>query len=194
MATRLFLVRHGQTTADAGCFVGSTDLGLSGQGLERLARVSSHVNCLEDWYCSPMIRTRQTLDKLAEFDSTVTRVTHDSRLREIDFGRWEMQTFAEIAATDPELLAGWQQYLDFSFPKGESVADFVCRVQEMLDSLCALDKESVGVMTHGGVIRTMICLSLGLSPRNYLLFDVAPASLCILDVYSDGAILKGLNL
>ncbi|MCW5210022.1 histidine phosphatase family protein, partial [Desulfobulbus sp. US1] len=53
---------------------------------------------------------------------------------------------------------------------------------------------TVAVVTHGGVIRTMICLALGISPRNYLLFDVQPASLTVLDLFSEGGVLRGLNL
>ncbi|MCI5126825.1 MAG: histidine phosphatase family protein [Candidatus Electrothrix sp. AR5] len=160
-----------------------------------------NVDC---WYCSPMLRTRQTLQHLRHLKFKVGEPVYDERLREIDFGRWELQTFAAIAAKDKDQLAAWNQYLDFSFPEGEAVAAFIQRVEAMLAVFSGMGNSTgtstntsvntVAVVTHGGVIRTMICLALGISPRNYLLFDVQPASLTVLDLFSEGGVLRGLDL
>ncbi|MDU9050548.1 MAG: histidine phosphatase family protein [Candidatus Electrothrix sp. Rat3] len=201
MPTRLLLLRHGPTSAPSGCFAGSSDVPLSGQGLTRLENMSAQLKDVNCWYCSPMLRTRQTLQYLQEKVCSAREPLYDERLREIDFGRWELQTFADIAAKDEELLAGWNQYLDFSFPEGEVVSAFIQRVETMLavfsrmgNSRNSTGINTVAVVTHGGVIRTMICLALGISPRNYLLFDVQPASLTVLELFSEGGVLRGLNL
>ncbi|MCI5223421.1 MAG: hypothetical protein D3924_12285 [Candidatus Electrothrix sp. AR4] len=194
MSTRLFLLRHGPTAAPKGCFVGGSDVPLSGQGLSRLETLIRHLKEVDQWYCSPMLRTRQTLEQLRRNGCSTNHPLHDARLREIDFGRWEMKSFAEIASADGELLEGWNQYLDFVFPEGEAVRDFTQRVREMLAVFVADDSESIAVMTHGGIIRTMICLALGISARNYLLFDVRPASLTVLELFSEGGVLRSLNL
>jgi broad specificity phosphatase PhoE len=139
-----------------------------------------------------MLRASQTLDCLRHCGTE--HPIYDERLREIDFGNWEMKTFAEIAAADPAKVAAWQEYTNFVFPDGEAVTDFVLRVREVLEFLTT-SSGNVGVVTHGGVIRTMICMVLGLPVRNYLLFDVQPASLTILEVFSGGSgVLRGLNL
>ncbi|MCI5209614.1 MAG: histidine phosphatase family protein [Candidatus Electrothrix sp. ATG2] len=194
MSTRLFLLRHGPTSAPSGCFVGSSDVVLSGQGLARLDNITAQLKDIDCWYCSPMLRTRQTLEHLRNLGCPVSKPVYDQRLREVDFGRWELQTFADIAAKDEEQLAAWNQYLDFVFPQGEAVPAFLQRVGAMLELFSSLENKTVAVMTHGGVIRTMICLSLGLSPRNYLLFDVQPASLTVLHLFSEGGVLEGLNI
>jgi len=193
-STRLHLLRHGPTVAPKGYFVGSTDVPLSGQGLSRLAGLTTHLQTVDCWYCSPMLRTKQTFDRLRESGCPVNSPVYDQRLREIDFGRWEMRTFAEIAAADPGGVEEWNQYPDFAFPEGESVPDFIQRTKEMLTIFTAADCKNIAVMTHGGIIRTMICLALGLSVRNYLLFEVQPASLTILELFSEGGILRGLNI
>ena len=141
-----------------------------------------------------MLRTRQTLERLRQEGCPADHPVYDERLREIDFGRWELQSYADIAAKDDEQLAAWEQYLNFIFPEGEAVSAFIERVEAMLAIFSGSEHHAVGVMTHGGVIRTMICLALGISPRNYLLFDVQPASLTILDLFSEGGVLRGLNL
>lgn len=194
MATQLYLMRHGPTIAAAGSLVGSTDVPLSGQGLERLTTLTGHRRDVDLWYCSPMLRTRQTVDALQHNGCDIGEIRYDARLREIDFGRWEMKTFSDITASDPDCISGWNRYMDFVFPEGEAVNDFIRRVQEMLDLFTSTGSDRIVAMTHGGVIRTMICLALGISARNYLLFDVQPASLTILELFEEGGVLKALNL
>jgi broad specificity phosphatase PhoE len=198
MPIRLFLLRHGPASAPPGCFAGSSDIPLSGQGLARLDNIRAQLKDVDCWYCSPMLRTRQTLEYLQQKGCSAREPLYDERLREIDFGRWELQTFADIAAQDEELLPAWNQYLDFTFPEGEAVTAFIQRVGSMLTVFSGMETSTgtntVAVVTHGGVIRTMICIALGISPRNYLLFDVQPASLTVLELFSEGGVLRGLNL
>lgn len=193
MPTRLFLLRHGPTSAPPGCFVGSSDVPLSGQGLARLDSIKIQLQDVDYWYCSPMLRTRQTLEYLQHKGCSTGESFYDERLREINFGRWELQTFADIAQ-DQEQLAAWNAYLNFVFPQGEAVAAFIARVEAVLAMFNESEHDTVAAVTHGGVIRTMICLALGISPRNYLLFDVQPASLTVLELFSEGGVLRGLNL
>ena len=49
------------------------------------------------------------------------------------------------------------------------------------------------LVTHGGVIRAMICRLLGLPPRDYLLFDTRCASLSVVDIFDGKGVLAGLN-
>ncbi len=192
--SRLYLLRHGPTTAPKGCFVGSTDVPLSGRGLSRLQGAVTPLQAVDCWYCSPMLRTRQTLKYLRQHGCPVHNPVYDERLREIDFGRWEMQTFAEIASADPQGIEAWNRYPDFTFPTGEAVPAFIRRAEEMLAVFSTANSGSICAVTHGGIIRTMICLALGLSVRNYLLFAVEPASLTVLELFTEGWILRGLNV
>ncbi|MEA2114975.1 MAG: histidine phosphatase family protein [Thermodesulfobacteriota bacterium] len=194
MATQLYLLRHGSTDVEPGTLVGSTDVGLNGKGLARLAEFGRQLEDVEVWYCSPMLRTRQTLDELRRHISIRQEISYDDRLREIDFGRWEMLSFAGISKLDPDLIDSWTRHTDFVFPGGEAVAGFCERVETMLQLFMAHDAEKIAVITHGGVIRTLICLALGISVRNYLLFEVQPASLTVFELFDKGGVLKGLNL
>ena len=116
---RLFLLRHGRTAAPAGCLVGSTDLPLSGQGLAELTALLPHLQTAETWYCSPLQRASQTLTCLQEQGCQIAQPRYDARLREIDFGAWEMKTFTEIAAADSDKISAWQEdYEHFVFPEG----------------------------------------------------------------------------
>ncbi len=194
MVTQLYLLRHGPAAVESGLLVGSTDVGLNGKGLVRLGSLNRQLADVDVWYCSPMLRARQTLASLRQHINIKQEILYDDRLREIDFGRWEMQSFADISRADPDLIDSWTDYTNFVFPEGEAVAAFCKRIETMLELFTARNRGKIGVITHGGVIRTLICLALGIPVRNYLLFDVQPASLTVLELFDDGGVLKGLNI
>lgn len=197
MASRLLLIRHAAIEgAERPLLIGASDLPAGPQGLRDLQGLAGALARFnpEAWFCSPLLRARQSIARLGEFCETAQEFVLDERLREIHFGRWELKSFAEIAAMDQDLIPGWAEYEAFTFPGGESVATFCERVAGVLADLRASFCREIAVVAHGGVIRTLICLALGLSPKNYLLFDVRPGTLAVLDLHPDGAVLAGLNL
>jgi broad specificity phosphatase PhoE len=117
----------------------------------------------------------------------------DAALREIEFGEWEGLTFEEMARRGPERLAGWAAFArDFAFPGGERLGDFLDRVALLARRLASLDRPAT-LIAHGGVIRTLLCLLLGLDPRHSLLFRVDYASMTQVDLFGDRGVLVRLN-
>lgn len=180
----LLLLRHGSVGRQwEGRYIGSTDLGLSEEGSAQLRGVGAR---LRDWapvgrcYCSPMPRTRQTAAALSSSLSGPPEIVDD--LREVDFGRWEGKSFAEISASDPELVSRWAELAPgFAFPDGESVSGFLVRVWKFADRVAG-EPGTTLVVTHGGVVRAMLCRLLGLDHKHALAFDIAPGSLCVVKV------------
>lgn len=191
MIQQLHLLRHAETIAPSGVLVGSTDVALSNKGVlqarELASKLPKDIVCL----CSPLLRARQTLEHLQE-RGVALKATLEDRLREIDFGDFEMKQFAEIVNSGAD-IDGWTEYTSFVFPNGESVAGFTLRLKELLTELQEDGAEELLLLTHGGVVRTMICLALGLDVKNYLLFNVDYASWSTVEIYSDGGILTALN-
>ncbi|HYW79396.1 MAG TPA: histidine phosphatase family protein, partial [Thermoguttaceae bacterium] len=140
-------------------------------------------------FVSPM---RRAVETAGAFDHALQ---HDPDLREIDFGRWEGRSFDEISASDRESqIDRWSRFdPQFSFPDGESLGKFVTRIAQAADRLASDASDTVVAITHGGVIRTMICHLLGLEPKNYLLFDVKPASITTIDLFDGRGVLTGLG-
>ena len=188
----VFLLRHGDTGRQ-GCYIGSTDIPLSKNGALQISRTAALLQRenVSRVFCSPMQRCRETWERLrldcpCEFRES---------LREVDFGRWEGKTFSEIEAGDEPLVAAWAQDPEhFSFPGGESLAGFRRRVAACLELILGATDQRLLVVTHGGVIRHLLCLMLGLPAEKYLAFAVMPGSFCSLQVYSEGCVLTGLNL
>lgn len=188
------LLRHAETAVQhAGRFVGSTDLPLAPEGRRKAALLASGIASTRPsrLVCSPLLRARQTAEPLGEALGIVPEIDPD--LREIDFGRWEGMTFEAIREADPEAVARWTRFEpDFAFPDGESIERFLARIRRAAKRLAEGDGPSVLAVTHGGVIRAMICHLLGLSPRRYVSFDVRPATLTKIAVYDGGGVLSGL--
>ena len=49
------------------------------------------------------------------------------------------------------------------------------------------------VVTHGGVIRTMLCCLLGLELQKYVAFDVGYAALAVIDLFDGRGVLTALK-
>ena len=194
MTKRLMLVRHGDLGEGyRGRYVGSTDLPLAAEGRRQAAALAGGIRRLAGTHflCSPLLRTRETVQvALGEGGA----FTIDDDLREIDFGRWELMSFAEIAAADPAAVDRWAALEnDFTFPGGESIGAFRKRVGAVADRIAADPAETVVAFTHGGVIRLLICHFLGLEYRRYLLFDVRPGSISEIGIEGGKGILTRLN-
>ena len=195
MAERLILIRHGDLGArHRGRYIGRTDAPLSQEGRRQAAALAEPlVRRLNgaSVLVSPLRRTRETaecaLDRGANF-------AIDSDLREIDFGRWEGMGFAEILAADPAAVDRWAALVDdFAFPDGESIGNFRKRIGAAAGRIAADPARTVVVVTHGGVIRFLICHFLGLPDRAHLLFDVQPASISEIRIDGGKGVLTLLN-
>lgn len=192
----LMLLRHGRTSNTAGKrFIGRTNVSIAVEGHREIEDLAPYIRAgkPERCLCSPLLRAQQTAEIVAGAAGLSVEVAPE--LREIDFGRWEGMSFEEVAASDPELVnrwAAWEE--DFAFPEGEPLRGFFNRVKRGADRMLADSAQRILAVTHGGVIRAMICHLLGLHPRQYLLFDVKPASLTTIDVFDGRGVLTGLNI
>ncbi|MEN6331615.1 MAG: histidine phosphatase family protein [Smithella sp.] len=195
MAKKLVMIRHGVLDTEYhGRFMGKTDVGLSAAGQKQAAALALPMDNLREahFIVSPLRRTLETA-RLA-LAASGQSFDIDSNLREIDFGLWEEKTFAEISMTDPAGVDRWSNFdNDFVFPGGEAIQSFIGRVRTAAQRIARDPAQTVAVITHGGIIRFLICHYLGLDMRNYLLFDVQPASLSVITLYDGQGILNSLN-
>jgi len=193
MAQRLLLLRHARVPLEfQGKLIGSTDVALDRCGELQARRQAERVARWEPRVCfsSPLRRCRQTASSVVPELS----VQFDAELREIDFGRWETCTFAEAADDDPGLTDRWAAFApDFAFPDGEDVAGFLRRVRAVAERLIRQPAQTVLAVTHGGVIRAMICHLIGLEPQHYVAFHVPYAALAVIDLCDGKGVLAALE-
>jgi broad specificity phosphatase PhoE len=150
-ATRILLVRHGQSTWNAlGKWQGRADPPLSPLGQQQAASAAARLGMVDAVIASPLVRARQTAEIIAE-GIGVGPVTTDDRLIETDAGDWTGLTFHEIRT-------GWPGWLDqHRWPDNfEKEVDIVARMTEALIDLAARHPgASIIAVTHSGAMRNL---------------------------------------
>lgn len=196
-ATRLLLVRHGETTAtEAGRFAGASDVPLSDAGRDQARRLSARLapERLAAVYTSPLVRCVDTARTLAEPHGLPVERRDD--LREIDHGRWEGLRRDEVKARFAEEYAAWvEDPFSFAPEGGTSGAQVVARAVPALREIAGSHPgRRVLVVTHKGVIRLALAILLGLDPRRYRdRIDQLPCALNVLDFEGAGVRLRIAN-
>jgi alpha-ribazole phosphatase len=168
---RLFcLVRHGETEWNAeNRFCGRTDVPLSEAGRRQAKSLAARLKPIpfEALYSSPLARALETARLISE--SVGLQPILDERLVELDYGRWEGKTLAEIMENDPKTFRAWDADPGQTAPPGgESGLEAQQRIVSFLDSLAAgYPQGNVLVVFHKTVCRLAICHALGMSPSEY---------------------------
>jgi alpha-ribazole phosphatase len=155
----LLFIRHAETDM-AGTFCGHLDPELNARGLLQLEELLRRIR-MEDIgavYTSDLRRARTTARAIAEAFAVECRVS--SGLREISFGQWEGLTWEQIEKRDSTYSRHWvMEHPYLPAPDGEDFHDFEQRVLADVSSL-SMEAErkhcSIAVVTHAGVLRTVL--------------------------------------
>ena len=194
--TRLLLVRHGETEGDSALrYWGKSDVRLSVKGLAQAERLRDRLTCenINAIYSSDLTRARAAAEIIASGHSLP--IISCPELREVNFGELEGLTFDEISQKYPGVARLWiERSPKLEYPGGESRDDFTRRVVCFRKRLAKLaPSDSVLIVAHSGVLRTLICELLGCGPdvRWNLRCDLA--SLSILEMHDSESMLTLLN-
>ena len=153
--TELILIRHGETDWNVqGRFQGQIDVPLNAMGLRQAALMAERMarERVDVFYCSDLLRTRQTAEPAAA--RLALGAVPDAALREQHFGVLEGLSFDEVKARHPDELAAWLRHdPDYALPGGESVRSFHARVLAAVRALAAQHAGlRLAIVTHGGVL------------------------------------------
>lgn len=192
-ATRLLLVRHGETEYTAQRrYSGRGDVPLTARGVEQArataARVAALAPDLAAVVTSPLSRCTATAETIAAAAGGAPVVVEPD-LIECDFGAWEGRTFAEVRAQWPTEMEAWLASTSVAPPNGESfvqVADRLRRARSKL--LRAYPGQAVAVVSHVSPLKLMLrdALAAGDAFLHRLYLD--PAGISIVDSWPDGGV------
>ncbi|MBI3899415.1 MAG: alpha-ribazole phosphatase family protein [Gammaproteobacteria bacterium] len=173
------LLRHGYVEGGP-CYRGITDDPLSAAGWEQMwAAVSGDIRW-DGIVTSPLTRCAAFARALAEQRALPLQI--DARLQEMNFGRWEGRTAAQLLETDADALTGfWQDPWNRGPPGGESLAQVRARVLDAWGDIVA-QRRRLLVVAHGGPIRVILCHVLNHPLAKLLEIDVPYAALRRIDV------------
>lgn len=142
------LIRHTSVDVPPGVCYGQTDVPLKDTFEQEAAVTKKNLEPLGPFdkvYCSPLTRCV----KLATYCG-YPDAERDDRIKELNFGAWEMQKFDEIK--DPKMQEWFEDYLNVPVTDGESFMQQYQRVADFLDELRKKPYKHVAVFAHGGVL------------------------------------------
>jgi probable phosphoglycerate mutase len=193
--TRFVLLRHAQTEHSAARrYSGRGDVPLTPLGerqAEALARrLSEKHPSIADGVAAVITSPLRRCTRTAELAATALAaplVVH-SGLTEVDFGAWEGRTFAEAAASHPQLHSRWLADSSVATPGGESFDAVHRRVRRVRDELIAeYGAATLVLVSHVTPIKTLLRMALDAGPSLLYRLHLDLASLSIAEFYPDGA-------
>jgi broad specificity phosphatase PhoE/ribonuclease HI len=192
-ATRLILVRHGETAlTQQGRYSGRGDVPLSDEGQAQAmaagGRVAGLARDVAAVVTSPLSRCVRTAEIIAaELGGADVTVLDD--LIECDFGEWEGLTFAEVQDRWPKEMDAWLDSTSVAPPGGESFEVVAKRTRAaMATVLRAYPGQVVVLVSHVSPIKLILrdALAAGDAFLHRLFLDAAGVS--TMDVWPDGGV------
>jgi len=193
---KIYLVRHGQTDANAEKkYCGQTDVDLNHKGLRDAASIAKVLKntSFDTIVSSDLKRTIQTAELINEYHQLEIELIPD--FREINFGKFENLTFEEIGDKYPEEKKKMlKEKINYNFLEGESLRTLNKRVIQAFNQLLKEKKsEDLLIVSHGGVIRMILTEILSGDINNYWSIEVDNTRISTVVDHEGFLYLKNLN-
>src|SRR5258708_31234249 len=143
--SRFILVRHGETEGESSIrYHGRTDVALSELGRDQMRRAARAIETNRGGanfarvFSSPLIRASEGARIVAGHSAPLVTI---DEFAEVHFGLFEGLTADEIRDRFPDEFARWNADRlapSYTYPEGESRADFTARVERGLERMLAL--------------------------------------------------------
>ncbi|MEM1086466.1 MAG: alpha-ribazole phosphatase family protein [Pseudomonadota bacterium] len=147
----LILLRHTTPDIEAGVCYGRTDLDVKASFQQEAVTAFDALPRFEHIITSPLQRCRKLADFIAKIVQRPVKV--DTRVIEMDFGRWEGMAWSDIPRHE---IDAWANDFLYACPHGgESVAMLRDRTCEALRDISGENKPTL-IVTHSGVIRAAL--------------------------------------
>src|SRR6056297_177141 len=194
---QLYLLRHGKISLSLTPrrFIGQTDIALSGEGIElakQWAEILKQMS-IDTVITSPLRRCRLTADIICR-ESDLKPIV-DKRFSEINLGDWEGMEMETIKSTRPD---DWEirgkNMAGFRPSAGESFSDLAHRMNQGLRRQEIISSDKVLIVTHAGVVRTLVCKSRGISLDSLFTVESNPGHMTIINWQKQDTQVIGLNI
>ncbi len=193
-----YLVRHGETDSNRdGIIQGHSATPLNERGIEAGRSLGRRIAPygLAAAYFSDLARAAETAKII--LDGRPVPAKADKDLREFSYGEWEGMTINEAKALEPGVFdrqLGLENG-EFAAPGGETTAQLLGRVRRFYARTIERHDpdENLLVVTHGGPVRALLVLLLGLPREYFWRFRVDLGSLSVVSNQTGGRVLEVWN-
>jgi broad specificity phosphatase PhoE len=187
MPPRILLVRHGQSTYNAEWRVqGQQDAPLSDLGRQQAERIADRLASypIERVISSDLSRAHDTATAIVSRHPGLA-IEATPLVREMRMGKFEGHLFSKIEETWPDEYVQWREgHLHYTAEGAESLDEQWARMAAALefvhDRSRGLERDLL-VVFHGGVMRTLLAIVLGMSKEQQYRFHFDNTALTIIE-------------
>ncbi|HHG8773904.1 TPA: adenosylcobalamin/alpha-ribazole phosphatase [Raoultella planticola] len=193
---RLWLVRHGETQANAaGLYSGHAPTPLTERGVMQAQTLGQRLQAVpfDRVLYSELERTQRTASLLLGGREIPRQIVPE--LNEMFFGDWEMRHHRDLQREDAENYAAWCADWQHVAPtNGEDFQTFARRVDTVVDKLPQYQHlDHLLIVGHQGVLSLLIARLLQLPAAAMWHFPIAHGAWSALDLRHDFVTLRVLN-
>ncbi len=210
MATRVIIIRHGESTYNVAKRVqGHIDdqsiLTATGETMARQVGQALQGIRFDAAYSSPLKRTHQTAQLILAQLEHPPSLTPDPRIKEINLPAWEGLTFAEVESQYPEQYQNWRKHpslLVMPRPDGTGdfypIADLYDRARQFWQDIIPQHADhTILLVGHSGINRALITSAIGLGAESYQRIDQGNCCINVLNFaanFGDPVQLESINI
>jgi alpha-ribazole phosphatase/probable phosphoglycerate mutase len=188
-------MRHGETAWNRDRRVMShRPIGLNSRGIDQCRNAAAALRAagIVRIVSSPLARARESADIVAE--AIGLAVEDDTGFCEVNFGHWEGETYDDLIGT-PEFEAYVNDPVGTGPPGGESLGTVQQRGLEALErALAGRHDGPVLVVSHGDLIRSLLCHLVGVDLADYRRFTVDNCAVSALDLRNGWSRIRFVNV
>ncbi|MBQ7169759.1 MAG: histidine phosphatase family protein [Synergistaceae bacterium] len=192
---RIILARHGQTEWNLHFrFQGRTNIQLTDEGMSQAHSLAER---LKSWppdviYSSPLDRAMFTAKTAADKFGLVPVIIPE--LEEINFGSWEGLSLVSLEQEQPVAYNRWRSDPFFNPPDGaETWPEIETRLNRAVNIMLGSPHKRIIAVTHGGIIRALYAVILGLNPHKTWYIDAANCSMSGIEIIGQRRYLSFTN-
>jgi len=172
------LIRHTKPNIEKGICYGQTDIELADsfeqEQLSTLKLLESHYDIV---FSSPLIRCKQLAECIPSNEFIL-----DERLKEVDFGDWELKPWNNIPNND--IQPWFDDFVNIAPPNGESLVAMQTRVFNFIKYVnhSNYKDKRIAVVTHSGVIRLIVANVLSMPLSDIFALEIGFGEVTTLDL------------
>jgi phosphoserine phosphatase len=190
------LMRHGETDWNAeGRVMGRNPVELNAKGRDQVEAAAQLAQVIKPdlIVTSPLVRARQSAEIVAAGLPGVP-IVEEPDIAEVLYGRWEGMSYEELIE-DPYYLEYRKSPIEHPTPGGETIPEVQARgVAAVGRAVAANSNKRILFVSHGDIIRTVLCHFMGLELRYFHRIRVDNATFSGLQIAGNFAEVKFLNL
>ncbi|MEM9273569.1 MAG: histidine phosphatase family protein [Cyanobacteria bacterium P01_F01_bin.143] len=207
MATRVIIVRHGQSTYNAKKIIqgrcdesvltekGIADAQNAGQALSNIK--------VDAFYCSPLQRAKQTAEIIHSCLNNPPALQPTEQLMEIDLPLWEKMQKQEVLDKYPTEYSQWKQQphqFKMILEDGQEYYPVLSLYEQSKgfwqDIIAQHQGKTIAITAHNGINRCLIMSAVGIPPERYHSIQQSNCGLTVLNFsggFGDSVQIESLN-